>query len=113
VTALILLSIGSVILPLVGWLGGVILLWVSEVWSTRDKLLGTLVVPGGLGLPFWLLETAGFSEACVNGKCTGGPSSFEQIFWPTFIITLAAASLATTIYLAVRMRRLSGRAVLA
>ena len=24
------------------------LLWSSKVWSDRDKLLGTLIVPGGL-----------------------------------------------------------------
>ena len=32
----------------VGWVVGVILLWRSRAWTTRDKLIGTLVLPGGL-----------------------------------------------------------------
>jgi hypothetical protein len=43
----------------VGWFIGVGLLWSSRVWSVRDKLLGTFVLPGGLfGLVLlsgWLL----------------------------------------------------------
>jgi Na+-driven multidrug efflux pump len=36
----------------------VVLLWSSRVWSDRDKLLGTLIVPGGLLLPAYLLVAA-------------------------------------------------------
>lgn len=32
----------------VGWLVGVVLLWNSSIWSTRDKLLATVIWPGGL-----------------------------------------------------------------
>lgn len=35
----------------VGWLAGMALLWTSAAWRVRDKLLATLVVPGGLLLP--------------------------------------------------------------
>lgn len=38
----------------VGWLGGVALLWLSPVWSLRDRLLGTVVIPGGL-LGVWMV----------------------------------------------------------
>jgi uncharacterized membrane protein len=50
----------------VGWFVGVVLLWTSRVWRTRDKLLGTLVVPGGLALPFFFLATipSGSFTAC-------------------------------------------------
>lgn len=47
--AVLLLTLGSVLLPVLGWLIGVVLLWASASWTTREKLLGTLVVPGGLG----------------------------------------------------------------
>jgi uncharacterized membrane protein len=49
VGALVLLLIGGLILPFVGWLVGVVLLWVSNAWNVRDKVIGTLFVPGGLG----------------------------------------------------------------
>jgi hypothetical protein len=38
----------------IGWVFGVVLLWRSRVWSTADKLIGTLLWPGGMvtGLVF-------------------------------------------------------------
>jgi hypothetical protein len=39
--ALVLLPVDGLILPFAGWLVGVVLLWSSHVWRTRDKLLGT------------------------------------------------------------------------
>ena len=50
VGALVLLLVGGLILPLVGWLIGVVLLWVSNAWNVRDKVIGTIFVPGGLAL---------------------------------------------------------------
>jgi len=123
VSAVVLLSVGSIVIPVVGWPAGVVLLWVSDVWSTRDKLLGTLIVPGGLGLPLWFLLTLLGSEGCSssfdeNGRlisqmCSGGPSNFDRFGLPTLLIAMLIGSLATTIYLGFRVRRLSRRAVLA
>jgi hypothetical protein len=105
-----------VIIPVLRWFIGVVLLWVSDAWNTRDKLLGTFVVPGGLAVPLVLAQTVGSGRGCVstfdNGgrlikqTCSGGPSDFERIFWPAFLIALVVGSIATTIYLALR----SGRA---
>ncbi len=44
--AVILLLIGG--FTIIGWFVGVVLLWISDAWNTRDKIIGTLVVPGGL-----------------------------------------------------------------
>lgn len=46
--AVLLLTLGSLAAPLVGWLAGVVLLWMSRLWTTGEKVLGTLVLPGGL-----------------------------------------------------------------
>jgi hypothetical protein len=45
--AIILLLLGGFIFGL-GWVAGLVLLWNSRAWTTRDKWIGTLVVPGGL-----------------------------------------------------------------
>jgi hypothetical protein len=45
--AIILLLLGGFIF-VVGWFAGLALLWTSRTWNTRDKWIGTLVVPGGL-----------------------------------------------------------------
>jgi len=47
--AAIMLTAGSLI-PILGWLIGVILLWSSGLWRRSEKILATLVVPGGPGL---------------------------------------------------------------
>ncbi|MBE2320666.1 hypothetical protein DVA67_032195 [Solirubrobacter sp. CPCC 204708] len=41
------------LLPLV-WVVGVVLLWRSRAWTLRDKVIGTLVVPGGLAFVIYV-----------------------------------------------------------
>lgn len=45
--AILLLLLGGFLVG-IGWVGGLVLLWSSRAWKTREKWLGTLVVPGGL-----------------------------------------------------------------
>lgn len=56
--ALLLLPFGGLILPVLGWFAGVVLLWVSDVWSARDKAIGTLLVPAGMAVAVlvWLVH---------------------------------------------------------
>jgi hypothetical protein len=46
--AVIVLLVGGIVLPVVGWLVGVVLLWASPRWQFADKLVATLIWPGGL-----------------------------------------------------------------
>jgi hypothetical protein len=113
IAALILLPIGGVVLPVIGWIVGVILLWASQAWTTRDKLVGTLVLPGGLLVPLGLGLVADSGEACVQTpggpaeNCSGGTDPLGL----AALIVLFLLPLATTVYLARRMNR--GTAVLA
>lgn len=119
-----------VLTPLI-WPVGAILLWTSSAWNTRDKLIATLVPPGGylgLLLAFSILEFAAFStlsvSSCggsitdsngnvVNQPCTGSapPPGWEQA-----LITIAAVGIAVIllllpvlvgIYMARRLGRLN------
>lgn len=120
VSTLVLLPIGGVVLPVVGWVLGVILLWISSAWTTRDKVLGTAIVPGGLLLPLFLALVPGYSEVCsssggfdpVTGEvttgpvvCTGGPSELVEILWLVLFVALVVGPLAMVVYLGRRMRR--------
>jgi uncharacterized membrane protein len=49
ISTIVLLLVGGVVLPVIGWLIGVVLLWTSTSWTTARKLVATLVWPGGLG----------------------------------------------------------------
>jgi hypothetical protein len=114
--ALILLPIGGIVIPFVGWFVGVALLWSSEHWSVRSKLIGTLVVPGGLLLPFALGMLSGFTEHCstnpapVTGGtptsvCSGGPPGWWEVLGPVTFGLLLLAPVATVIYLGLQLRR--------
>ena len=68
VWAVILVSVGVLALG-VGWLVGIYLLWTSSTWRIADKLLATVVVPGGVVGGLWLAFRAGVrttSAACVQ-----------------------------------------------
>jgi uncharacterized membrane protein len=110
IVALIMLLLGGVIVPLVGWLVGVVLLWISEAWSTREKLFGTIVVPGGLALPIFVELYATSSELCVseNGgpvTCGGGRPLAVDVLVIGGMVVLLLAPFVTTIFLARRRSR--------
>lgn len=46
--ATIALLLAGLVIFGVGWFAGVMLLWTSPTWRTREKVLATLLVPGGL-----------------------------------------------------------------
>ena len=96
----------------VGWVIGVILLWRSRAWTTRDKLIGTLILPGGLfasavlGL---LAGTRAHKEMCIYygasvAHCTRGPSSGPSTLGSIALVLLALTPIATAVYLARRAR---------
>jgi uncharacterized membrane protein len=59
---------------LVGWFVGIFMLWTSDVWRVREKLLGTLLIPGGLLFPVWYAFGPGksvFGASCVQNIPAG------------------------------------------
>jgi uncharacterized membrane protein len=111
--ALVLLLIGGLVLPVIGWIVGVVLLWVSSAWTVPQKLLGTLVVPGGLALPIGLGVLATSSATCVQVPLPATPNAVAcssgggggQTLGTILVILLAVASVATVAYLARRIGR--------
>jgi hypothetical protein len=106
--AIFLLLFGG-FLFFVGWVAGLILLWSSRAWSARDKVIGTLIVPGGLAtiLPAMLL--VGTTQECTsfNGRvqhCTPGPSTIHQIISFALLAFLVLGPICTSVYLARRAR---------
>ena len=123
VAALILLNLGGLIVPVVGWFVGVALLWASPRWTRGDKLIGTFVPPGGLagillvvftGAPAAALYSAPSCQATPVPAASTGPvpcSAPGTPLWQDVLLWLVIAVLivlpfVTTWYLA---RRLRGR----
>jgi uncharacterized membrane protein len=113
VAALILLPIGGVVVPFLGWVVGVALLWVSDAWSTREKLIGTFVVPGGLLVPLGLMVMGSESSSCIAVRSGGGPTMVRTCTdeggtnWGLVLLVavFVLAPIASTAFLARRMRR--------
>lgn len=117
IATILLLLLGGFVF-LVGWLVGVMLLWSSNVWTLRDKLLGTFVIPGGLATAVLLIGNVlfagalGSSSACVHhldgtttGSCTGGTSTFAVIGITLGLALVLIAPLVTAAYLKRRLNK--------
>jgi hypothetical protein len=113
--AIILLLFGGFIFGF-GWLVGLILLWSSRAWTTLDKWIGTLILPGGLAaivlvglFAFGSSSSSSSGGACygyANGPihCTGGTSGGADIVAIAILAILVLAPIATAVYLARRAR---------
>jgi uncharacterized membrane protein len=109
------LEIAAVVLTPLLWPVGVILLWMSTAWNTRDKLVGTLVPPGGyLGVSILLLAGAGgYSSGATCATSSTGQTICSSFGPPGWLTTIAAVvgifilvlPILTAIYLGVRLRQ--------
>jgi hypothetical protein len=90
-----LVEIGALALTPLIWPVGVILLWASNAWNVRDKLIGTLVPPGGL-----LASYAAFGltlHLFLHDSLT-----FVSLL---FLVSIMLSPVFTGIYLAMQLHR--------
>ena len=66
IAAILLLVPGALLLPIIGPVLGIVLVWMSAVWSTRVKIIVTVIVAVLILLPLGLLLSVG----AVNGAPT-------------------------------------------
>ena len=79
--AVLFLLLGGIVIPIFGWFAGVVLLWMSPRWTTGDKLLGTLVWPGGLLAPALLMVAGAAAGLLATSEtiCTSGGAVVAQV----------------------------------
>jgi HAAS len=97
------IALVALVIPFLGWVVGVVLVWLSRLWTTRDKLIGTL---GGLS---WVVAGLGTLSISTRGSTAvgsgapgppGGASPLEVVlFVVPFLLPIAAA-----FYLGFRLR---------
>ncbi len=71
IAAALFLTLGS-ILFVIGWLVGVVLVWASRRWTLGEKLLATLVFPGGPAAALWLGASVSGTTTCTSSAATDG-----------------------------------------
>lgn len=91
---------------MVGWLVGLVWLWSSDVWSARDKLLGTFILPGGL---FGVYLTFGLALHAASSVAPAGGSTMPGVAVSVPAILMIVLPILVAIYLErVRRRVLAG-----
>jgi hypothetical protein len=105
--------VALVLLPFI-WPIGVILLWISPAWNVRDKVIGTLLPPGGypglLVLGLAISTSGGSCMAAVDGggsvvqTCYPGSPWWQVTLSVLLKVFVFALPLITTAYLAIRLR---------
>jgi uncharacterized membrane protein len=107
IVTLVLLLIGGLVLPVIGWFIGVVLLWTSSAWTTGEKLVGTIFVPGGLALAlfFGVVAVSGGSCSRQVGSLECSPDAGTPFLATAFAIVLFITPLLAVAFLALRMRR--------
>lgn len=104
--AIFLLLFGAIAVG-IGWLVGVVLLWRSRAWTSRDKLIGTFFLPGGVWASAVLvLFAAGnlHADKCTSRgaglvRCTHAVSSAPPTIVSIALILLALTPIASAVLL--------------
>jgi hypothetical protein len=104
VVAIVLLLVGGLIVPLVGWVVGVVLLWVSDAWKVRDKVIGTVFLPGGLGLTGFIVLLAGLTGDSSSGSSASSTNIVDALVMSIFLFIIVVPII-TTAYLTYRLLR--------
>lgn len=107
-------AVCAVLLTPLVWPAGILALWVSAAWTRRDKIIGSLLPPGGFALA-WLIATQVRSACpaegpgtCEMGAMYGvlhpGPPGFDHVFGAAVFVIAVVLPLLTAGYLALRLR---------
>ena len=118
---MILLPLGGFAIG-VGWLVGVVLLWSSRLWTTREKLIGTLIVPGGIATALLVAVLTGTKRRCstfatvdpstgsVVGRATvhctpsAGPGAAATAWQTALVVLCVLGPVVSAVFLARRAR---------
>jgi hypothetical protein len=109
-----LTAVAALVLTPLVWPVGVLMLWLSSAWSRRDKIIGSLLPPGGLAFA-WLLATQVRTTcpALGAGPCQvgsmypllhPGPAAFDHVFGAVVFRAAVSLPIFTTGYLGLRLR---------
>jgi uncharacterized membrane protein len=99
----------ALIVPFIGWLVGAVLVFASRVWSSRDKLIGALLLVAPivlLGLSVVAIGPSGGENAVPPGDSRPVGGKAEDPLGPgPFGLVLLVAGLPSALYLGWQLRR--------
>ena len=99
----------ALIVPFIGWLVGAVLVFASRVWSSRDKLIGALLLVAPivlLGLSVVATGPSGGEDSVPPGESRPVGEKVEDPLGPgPFGLVLFVAGLPSALYLGWQLRR--------
>ena len=97
------LEVLALILLVAAWPVGAILLWVSKTWTRREKLLGTLIPPGGYPAVLLIMSTFHWITAASEAGPAWVDVTVSALLFTTSLVALIAP-VGMIVYLATRLR---------
>jgi len=97
------LEVLALALMLLAWPVGVILLWASRAWTTREKVLGSVLPPGGYPGAFLVMSTFHWFVSMADSGPKWGQITVGAVLF-TVSLLLLTAPIGMCVYLATRMR---------
>lgn len=105
IVAALLVALGGVVIPVLGWIVGIAMVWMSSLWRTGEKWIATLVGPVAVAVP--ILLTTGLHESAY-GENPLAPTPA----WFTMVVLLIPVNVIVGMWLLWRSRGRSGRRVM-
>jgi len=94
----------------IGWLVGLVGLWASRAWRVRDKLIGTLLWPGGLALAVVALGLPEAVTSCSGSGAVASHCTTTGYVMPLWLgVPAALVALCVPVAVAVHLLRELGR----
>lgn len=109
ILTVVVLTIGGAIVPVLGWVAGLILLWNSHCWRVRDKLVATFATPVVLFVSLvavWLFRVAERSTADCGPGCLDSPlipAPFD-VLWTVVLTAVVVMPVVVAIWLLATLR---------
>lgn len=100
--ALVLLAGVGILLPVFGWLVGVVLLWSSRLWTSGEKLVATVLTPGMLLIPVVAVLSSSADVCKRHGgvlRCGGGSGAISAGAVVVIYALLVLVPIATAVVL--------------
>jgi uncharacterized membrane protein len=72
ITAALLVAVGGIVVPFVGWVVGIVMVWMSSTWHTWEKWVATLVGPVVIATSILLGFIFGFTGS-ADSSDAGNP----------------------------------------
>jgi len=102
----VLLEFGGIVIPLAGWVVGIMLLWASPLWTRAEKLVATFAPTGAAAVSF-IIAGLVFQERSVisaDGGETINPL-MPTMLWNASLLAPLAAVIASIVIGIVLSRR--------